>query len=97
MFQRVARLLDPRIGRGLINTFNARRRFSRWPLDHVFASEHFRLVRIEPLAPVGSDHHPLLVELAYEPEGAGEQEPRAMQQSDHSAAETLLKRADRFE
>lgn len=95
MFQKISRLLDPRLGRGLFNTFNARRRISRWPLDHVFASEHFRLVRIEALPPVGSDHHPLLVDLSYEPEGAAEQAPRAMQEADHSAAETLLRRGDR--
>ena len=97
MFQKISRLLDPRLGRGLFNTFNARRWVSRWPLDHVFASEHFRLARIEALAPVGSDHHPLLVDLSYEPVGAPEQSARAMREADHSAAETLLRRADRFD
>lgn len=91
-FQKIARLLDPRLGRGLHNSFNARSWISRWPLDHVFASEHFRLARMRAMEPVGSDHHPLLVDLSYEPEGAADQAPRALQEGDRSAAEALLKR-----
>lgn len=64
LFQRVAGLLDPRIGRGLYSTFHADHRFLRWPLDHVFHSRHFELIALRRLPHVGSDHFPMLVELA---------------------------------
>lgn len=31
----------------------------RYPLDHVFASQHFFLVELRPLPDIGSDHFPL--------------------------------------
>lgn len=64
LFRQISGLLDLRIGRGLFNTFHADHWFARWPLDHVFVSRHFKLVNIRRLPPVGSDHFPLLVELA---------------------------------
>ncbi len=62
-FQRLSGLLDPRVGRGFYSTFDARIPVLRWPLDHLFHSPRFRLVRIERLPYVGSDHFPMLFEL----------------------------------
>ncbi|HEU0199884.1 MAG TPA: endonuclease/exonuclease/phosphatase family protein, partial [Burkholderiaceae bacterium] len=73
LFRRVSDTLDPRIGRRLYASFNARRPLLRWPLDHIFFSEEFRLVRLERQRYIGSDHFPMLVEVSYEPEGAAEQ------------------------
>lgn len=64
LFRQISGLLDLRIGRGLFNTFSADHWFARWPLDHVFVSSHFKVVDIRRLAHIGSDHFPLLVELA---------------------------------
>jgi endonuclease/exonuclease/phosphatase (EEP) superfamily protein YafD len=64
LFRQISGLLDLRIGRGLYNTFNADHWYARWPLDHVFVSTHFKVVNIERLPHIGSDHFPLLVELA---------------------------------
>ena len=69
LFRRLSRLLDPRIGRGLLPTFHADHQLLRWPLDHVFHSAHFRLQRLERLAHIGSDHYPIFICLSYEPEG----------------------------
>lgn len=54
LFQRISGLLDPRVGRGLFNTYHAQSRILRFPLDHVFTSDHFRLVSLEVLPPLGS-------------------------------------------
>ncbi|MBW8636681.1 endonuclease/exonuclease/phosphatase family protein [Hoeflea sp. WL0058] len=63
-FLRLSGLLDPREGRGQFNSFDARWFFLRWPLDHIFHSAHFRMVRMKRLAFVGSDHFPMFYELA---------------------------------
>lgn len=63
-FQRLSGLLDPRVGRGFYNTFHASYWWARWPLDHLFHDPRFRLVRMARLGDIGSDHFPMLFELA---------------------------------
>lgn len=58
-FQRLSRLLDPRVGRGFFNTFNAFYWFARWPLDHMFHDPQFRLIGMDRLQKIGSDHFPM--------------------------------------
>lgn len=67
LFQRYSGLLDPRQGRGLFNTYNAFIPLLRYPLDHVFFSDHFGLINMDRLPPIGSDHFPILVALSFEP------------------------------
>jgi endonuclease/exonuclease/phosphatase (EEP) superfamily protein YafD len=66
LFQKISNLLDPRIGRGLYSSFHAAYPFIRFPLDHVFHSNHFRLVEIRRLPNIGSDHFPIYIALSYE-------------------------------
>ncbi len=66
LFQKVSGMLDPRIGRGLYSSFHADYPFLRFPLDHVFHSSHFRLVELQRLPDIGSDHFPLLIVLTIE-------------------------------
>jgi endonuclease/exonuclease/phosphatase (EEP) superfamily protein YafD len=74
LFQETSGLLDPRRGRGFFNTFHAQHRFFRYPLDHIFCSQDFRLQDIERLPDIGSDHFPIWASLVYEPSDANEQE-----------------------
>lgn len=62
-FQRIGQLIDPRKGRGFNATFDARNPLMRWPLDHVFHTDDFGVLRFEAGRDVGSDHYPLEVEL----------------------------------
>ena len=63
LFRKISSLLDPRIGRGFFSSFHAGFPLIRWPLDHIFHSEHFGLVNIQRLPAIGSDHFPIFIEL----------------------------------
>lgn len=64
LFCKISGLRDPRVGRGLFNTFHARIPILRWPLDHLYHSAHFGVATLQRLPSIGSDHFPLLAELA---------------------------------
>lgn len=95
LFQKLSRLLDPRVGRGLYATYPARLPWLRWPLDHLFHSSDFRLVRIATQRRIGSDHLPILVELALAPEPAQEAEIPHADSADRREAEQRLQAARR--
>ncbi|WP_161889698.1 endonuclease/exonuclease/phosphatase family protein [Pontibacter russatus] len=90
LFQEVSSLLDPRVGRGLYSTFNANYPLLRWPLDHIFHSDHFKLLQIERLPDIGSDHFPMYIKLSFAPENKYEQEePEADEDTLEEASETI--------
>jgi endonuclease/exonuclease/phosphatase (EEP) superfamily protein YafD len=90
LFQRISRLLDPRVGRGLYNTFHARTPLLRFPLDHLFHSDHFRLADLRLLNSVGSDHFPVLVVLRLQEDAAAEQEAPPKKPSDEREADETI-------
>ena len=63
LFQADGHLRDARVGRGLFNSFDATSRFLRWPLDHVYTTDDFRLIALKRLEEFGSDHFPIYAEL----------------------------------
>ena len=73
LFLHLSGMLDPRRGRGFYNSFHARHRLMRFPLDHVFHTHDFRLIELRLLEAVGSDHFPVLIELSHEPMAQHEQ------------------------
>jgi endonuclease/exonuclease/phosphatase (EEP) superfamily protein YafD len=66
LFKKVAGMHDPRVGRGFYPTFNANYRLLRWPLDHLFVSPHFKMIQIDRLGGIGSDHFPIFFRLCLE-------------------------------
>ena len=70
LFRKISGLLDPRVGRGMFNSFHAKYWICRWPLDHLFVSHHFKLSRIQRLAFFGSDHFAIFVELVLDADNA---------------------------
>ena len=93
LFQDISGLLDPRIGRGFYHTFHAKYPFIRFPLDHFFHSNHFRLVDLRRLAYFGSDHFPVYIELSYEPDAESQQEELHADASQKKEAEEKIDEA----
>lgn len=93
LFEQLSGLLDPRRGRGLFNTFHAERPLFRFPLDHVFHSNDFKLVDLRLLAYVGSDHFPVCIELSHEVSASHEQAEPEASQEDEEEAEQKVERA----
>lgn len=90
LFQRVSHTVDPRVGRGMFNTFHASHPLLRYPLDHVFHTRDFTLVELRRLSHTGSDHFPILVELAYTPSRKDTVEQPALTKADQARAEGIL-------
>lgn len=93
LFQKISGLLDPRVGRGLYNSFDARYFFLRFPLDHFFHSTHFRLIELKRLAFFGSDHFPMFIRLSYEPEAERQQEAPQPDAGDEAQAAEKIEEA----
>ena len=93
LFQHVSQLLDPRRGRGFFNTFDARYPLIRWPLDHVFHSNDFKLANLKLLPFVGSDHFPVCITLSYEPAAPIEQPEPEKRAEDEQEAQQKVERA----
>jgi endonuclease/exonuclease/phosphatase (EEP) superfamily protein YafD len=93
LFQKTSRLLDPRKGRGFFSTFHARWPGLRWPLDHVFFSEHFRLVTMRRLEYVGSDHFAVHIAISLEADAPAAQEAPAADGDDLAEARDTVREA----
>lgn len=92
-FCRVSGMLDPRRGRGMFSTFHASYPFMRWPLDHIFISEHFTLIQMCRLDAFGSDHFPILATLCYRPARADENDPPEANAEERRDAEETIEEA----
>lgn len=90
LFRKISGLLDPRIGRGFYNTYNAFVPFFRYSLDHVFYDSAFRLIRMKCLGFFGSDHFPIFIRLNFEPQEADEHQVPEPDEEEKEDAEELL-------
>lgn len=94
LFRKISRLLDPRVGRGMFNSFHASIPLFRWPLDHFFHSDHFLLKQIHRLPTIGSDHFPVFLELEYQVAAAKDQEGLSKDSDDEQWAEEKIAKVD---
>jgi endonuclease/exonuclease/phosphatase (EEP) superfamily protein YafD len=93
LFQRLSGALDPRRGRGMFNSFHASHPLLRWPLDHIFHDNDFKLVDLRRLPNIGSDHFPVYAELQYEPKAEAEQDAPEADQDDREEAKEMIEEA----
>lgn len=92
LFENVSELLDPRKGRGLFNTFNAKNILLRWPLDHLFVSPEFRVKEVKRGEDIASDHFPMYAKLSFEPESAKDQMPEPASKDQLERAENQIEK-----
>ncbi|MCE8001758.1 endonuclease/exonuclease/phosphatase family protein [Billgrantia ethanolica] len=90
LFCRISGMLDPRRGRGMYSTFHARYPLLRWPLDHIFTTEHFTLVALERLPYFGSDHFPILASLCFRPSRSDEHDTPEADGEERAWARTTI-------
>ncbi|MCB5162565.1 endonuclease/exonuclease/phosphatase family protein [Marinomonas algarum] len=91
LFRKLSGLLDPRVGRGMFNTFHVDYPLLRWPLDHLFHSDHFTLQNIQRLPSIGSDHFPLLSCLSFTPIKGKGQDGLDADQDDKDFADSIAR------
>lgn len=94
LFQKISGLLDPRIGRGFFSTFHASYPLFRWPLDHIFHSDDFTLVKLQRLPNIGSDHFPIYSVLHYEPRAESVQEGEEAEEEEEEWADEKIEKAE---
>ncbi|MBV7270585.1 endonuclease/exonuclease/phosphatase family protein [Winogradskyella luteola] len=92
LFKTISKTLDPRIGRGLFSTYNAKKFLLRWPLDHIYCTKEFRLVSLKTYNETSSDHFPVYAKLSLEPEKADEQKPDEVSQHDLERANNQIEK-----
>ncbi|WP_339925242.1 endonuclease/exonuclease/phosphatase family protein [uncultured Cyclobacterium sp.] len=61
-------LYDIRVGRGFFNSYNANNLLMRWPLDHFLVTKEFRVIALERMPNIGSDHFPIYSKFSLSPE-----------------------------
>jgi endonuclease/exonuclease/phosphatase (EEP) superfamily protein YafD len=94
LFRKISGLLDPRLGRGMYNTFHADYFFLRWPLDHIFHSSHFTLKQIQRLPSIGSDHFPVFTTLMFTPAQDEGDEGLNADEADREMAKKISEKKD---
>jgi hypothetical protein len=77
----------------MYSTFPVKYPLLHFPLDHIFHTQHFRLVELRRLKNVGSDHFPVYVTLSLETTAKFTQEAPEADTEDHAEAHETIQEA----
>lgn len=88
LFRRLSGLEDPRIGRGLYNSYHARYPLLRFPIDQIWLSRDAQVASMGRFEPVGSDHFAITTSV-YFPRFGGRISPEP-EGDDHADASQLI-------
>lgn len=97
LFKRTSKVLDPRVGRGMFNSFPTYFLPLRIPLDRVFHTSSLMLKSLKRLKDIGSDHFPIYVNFAILERKSEKQKAPSPDQSDHEERKTLNERGEKWE
>ena len=84
--------VELRVGRGFYSSFDARFVFLRWPLDHLFHDARFRVVDLQRLEHVGSDHFPMYFALELNGKPAQGEPVEDATENDHAELREMSER-----
>lgn len=76
LFKRISGLKDPRVGRGLYNSYDARHKLLRYPVDHIFLSPGYAVAQLARQRVPGSDHFAIITDFVGDGDERAEPEPR---------------------
>lgn len=93
LFLKTSNMLDPRRGRGFYNSFNAKYFFLRWPLDHFFCSQEFKLINLKRLEHIESDHFPMLIKVSLQPSATDQQDGMELDKEEKEVVEEKIEKA----
>lgn len=88
LFRRLSGLEDPRIGRGLYNSYHAGYALLRFPIDQIWLSRDAKVAEMGRFEPAGSDHFAITASVVF-PKSGGTVEPEP-QGNDHQDAASLI-------
>lgn len=91
LFKRMSGLQDPRVGRGLYNTYHAAYPGLRFPIDHVFLTPAARMLAMDRFRPAGSDHLGIVAQFCFNGGEAPEPEPEG---NDPEDAEAMIEEGE---
>ncbi len=91
-FKHVGGYVDPRIGRGMIASFDAKSRLLRAPIDQFYATPDIGVVQFRRGPEVGSDHFPLIsrIELDQEQVRGANRPPPEMPKDEFEDLERVM-------
>ncbi|MCA9131622.1 MAG: endonuclease/exonuclease/phosphatase family protein [Planctomycetales bacterium] len=87
LFQRLSGLKDPRVGRGLYNSYHAQYPPFRFPIDQVFLSPNARIAQLQRLSTAGSDHFAITTTFTFQGRQAAKPEPEG---NDREQAQEMI-------
>jgi endonuclease/exonuclease/phosphatase (EEP) superfamily protein YafD len=101
LFRKTTEMIDPRMGRMLAATFNAKSRFLRFPIDQIYHTTDVFTQELRTLPYFGSDHFPLFCQFYIDRKNGSQEEltedlePEELEEVDELVEEGVKEESDR--